>query len=1046
MKTWTWRILIAAVIVVVIVDIAFLVVIPRLTPASTSELIDQGLEAFNQSEFEEARELMDQVLEQDPNSDVALLIAARACTNSALQDALAQAQTSTSGPEYDTERLEQAAAYLERLPDFDTDEVAQGHAVAGDIYRLLGKPDKAEQKFRQAIAKRSNNLGAHQGLADLLIIEGRNWEAMPHLLQQIKLIAESRAQLPLKTLLLLGDRSLTLPSAELEPRLTKAQQLLKQNKPSEAEEIVRGIIQDKPSLIEAHVLLGDIVVDGSNEAFQEWRAALPDGAEQHPGIWYIYGQWAVRHQQPEAAIRCFWETVHRDPNHRAANYRLAGLLARHDKEERAAPFLLRTTLLNELEQLIKILWPIQRNNRALAARRNQIIRAAELTKQLNRLWESSTYYLLTASLNPQDQWAGVEFDRLRSQMQGDSPLTTNNPADQDDMSSFPLPDWSATSSSDEGVAPATESAAKIAFQDIASEAGVDFLYSNNQMPESNGEAPATQISLDQILGGGVAILDYDSDGWPDLYLAQGKRATPPAEAEAAQAGAEPAGSEGESDAEGEPEVDAGAVAEGEAAASEEPPLMDRLYRNLGNGKFADVTVEAGLGDTESSFGAAVGDFNSDGLPDLYVANWATNRLYQNNGDGTFTDVTEQAGIKYNDWTTSCVMADLNGDALPDLFDVNYIDMRANAPGQDRIYLNKGDGTFEDYTTIESRIIKPEGDGLGVLVARLDDSGNSILVINEQGGNFWFVNTSPAGEKPKFDDPALKAGLALSQEGNPNISRGVAAGDADGDGSLDVFITNMFNRPNTLYAHHGEWFDDETRRAGLDKPSLDKFGFGAQFLDADLDGWLDLVVANGDVRDFSKSNRPDEAPERPDTAPKRPFEMQPQFFLNMGDGEFRELPAEQLGGYFEQPAVGRAVARWDWNRDGREDFVATKLRQPVSLVSNQTQDAGHFVAIKLCGVESDRDAIGAVVEAKIGDRSIMRQLTAGDGYLASNQRQLVFGLGDSTKVDELTVRWPSGAVQTFTDLAADAELLIIEGTEAPVELAGSVPETDQGGES
>lgn len=256
-------------------------------------------------------------------------------------------------------------------------------------------------------------------------------------------------------------------------------------------------------------------------------------------------------------------------------------------------------------------------------------------------------------------------------------------------------------------------------------------------------------------------------------------------------------------------------------------------------------------------------------------------------------------------------------------------------------------------------------------------------------------------------------MCAGSGGKAQASMGVAADDADGDGLIDLFVTNFYNEYNTLYRQlPGGVFADVSNTARLKEPSLAKLGFGTQFIDADLDGWPDLVVANGHVDDFRSHGIP--------------YRMQPQFFANVGAGRFTELPAEQLGGYFQQELLGRGLARVDWNRDGREDFVVSNLNSPACLVTNQTPETGHFLAIQLRGVESNRDAIGAVVKITAKGVTRTKQLTAGDGYQASNQRQLLFGLADNVTVDVLSVRWPSGREQTFQNIPVDSEFMLVEG--------------------
>ena len=242
---------------------------------------------------------------------------------------------------------------------------------------------------------------------------------------------------------------------------------------------------------------------------------------------------------------------------------------------------------------------------------------------------------------------------------------------------------------------------------------------------------------------------------------------------------------------------------------------------------------------------------------------------------------------------------------------------------------------------------------------------------------------------------------------------MAAGDADGDGRLDLFVTNYFDEPNALYRQVGDLvFSDATRKAGLREPGWRMLGFGTQFLDADLDGELDLVVANGHVDDLQKLNQP--------------YRMRPQFYRNAGGGRFVELPARGLGDYFARELLGRGLARADLDRDGREDFVVSHLEEPASLLYNRTQKRGGWLAVRLVATSTAREAIGARVTVVDGEWRRVHFLTAGDGYMASNQRQLVIGLGARKRVKSLLVEWPSGETTKITDVAADGELVIVEG--------------------
>jgi hypothetical protein len=380
------------------------------------------------------------------------------------------------------------------------------------------------------------------------------------------------------------------------------------------------------------------------------------------------------------------------------------------------------------------------------------------------------------------------------------------------------------------------------------------------------------------------------------------------------------------------------------------------------------------------------------------------------------------------------LADLNGDGLPDIYDVNYLQgadvyervcgeggkpractPAAFEPQPDRFYLNLGDGRFEERTEAAGLNVAG-GNGLGIVAGDVDGSGRlSLFVANDEDANFCFINeTAKPGAEPRFVERGVLAGLAYDGDGKALACMGVAAGDADGDGKLDLYVTNFYEEPNTLYLQGpGGMFVDATSASGLRAPSYRMLGFGTQFIDGELDGELDLVVTNGHIDDLSYQ--------------QVPFEMPPQYFRGLGGGKFVERPAAELGEFFQGKYLGRGLARLDWNRDGREDFVVSHLDAPAALVANVSADTGHYLALQLRGVKSARDAIGATVTIVAGGRRRTQWLTAGDGYQASNQRQLVFGLGAEERVKKLQIRWPSGLRQEFANLPAVQALILVEGS-------------------
>ncbi|MBX3444427.1 MAG: CRTAC1 family protein, partial [Planctomyces sp.] len=588
----------------------------------------------------------------------------------------------------------------------------------------------------------------------------------------------------------------------------------------------------------------------------------------------------------------------------------------------------------------------------------------------------------------------AERDRLRVTLTPDVPQTLpgHNLALAYDLSNYPLPKWAH--SADVDAPPGPSSANILAFAEIAAEAGLICTYDNGH----DGSQPGMMVY--QSIGGGIAAIDFDRDGRIDVFVPQAGGDWRP----------------------GDPPSD----------------RSDHLFRNIGGG-FQDASRWALPPDEGFGFGAAVGDVNGDGFPDVYVANARRNLLLMNQGDGTFLDATDAAGLEREEWTSCGLIADLNGDGLPDLYDVNYCEgdrpfthlcMRTSGiprtciptefkAAPDRLLINLGDGRFQEADE-SAGIIDVDGRGLGVVAADFDgEPGLDLYIANDMTANFLFLNrTASPGGPPKFEERGVIAGAAYDADGRSQASMGIAADDCDGDGLLDLFVTHFFNESNTLYRQQaGSFFVDATREARLRAPSMSMLGFGTQFLDVELDGWPDLVVANGHVDDFTERDIP--------------FRMRPQLFRNV-DGEFAEVAGEELGDFFTSEQLGRGLATLDWNGDGRVDFVVSRLGEPVALVENRTPVVGrHFVA-SFVG-RQERDAISVRIRVTAGGRTLHKQLTAGDGFECSNERRLVFGLGDAAIVDEVHVRWPNGDEQTFSQLPVDREFRFVEGRDRPLEL-------------
>ena len=890
---------------------------------------------------------------------------------------------------------EAALAQLEQVPDDGGVSALNAIGNAGDILFHLHRLTEAEQRFRRILTVDSKSLLARKRLAPLLALAGRRREASQFYLEIVQ-----SGKFDTHELALLGDVEQVYENPELVEHLTNpsaadpcllqasARYALFRHESSKALQLYRQLERLRPQDLDMQAGFGRALIDAAtDDEFLNWHGSLPSAADSHPDIWDVRGRFAQKQNEHEVAIRCYLEAIRRDPNLRHAHYQLSALLHRIGDDTRSKSLQQRTDQLNALSDTLALI-------HIDSSRSDLLEQAGRLSSALGRPWETWGWLQATFATTRRTELR-VQADRLIQTFDRRTPevLPEGQLVTLFDVSKFPLPNWNARVPSQ--VAQPNLAGSRwlqgIQFRDSAKDVGLEFTYDNGHDPNVSG------MQIWEGPGGGVAVLDYDGDAWPDLYFTQG----------------------------------------GQWPSLPGPTQrVDKLFRNLGNNRFRDVTGESDLGDANYSHGVTVGDYDSDGFPDLYVCNIGSNQLARNCGDGTFLNVTHESGLTGSGWSTSAVIADLNGDALPEIFAVTYLagrepfehvchdKQRDNAPRtcspavfqaeQDRLFFNRGDGTFSDISA-QSGIVAPDGKGLGIVAGDFDGTGRlSLFVANDTTANFLFLNrTANPSQLPSFAEQGIVSGCALDLGGKAQASMGVAADDSDGDGLADLFVTNFYNEYNTLYRQlPGGIFADVSNTARLKEPSLAKLGFGTQFIDADLDGWPDLVVANGHVDDFRSHGIP--------------FQMQGQFFANLGAGRFAELPAQQLGGYFQQELLGRGLARLDWNRDGREDFVVSNLNTPVCLVTNRTASTGHFLALQLRGVESNRDAIGAVVKVTAAGRTRTKQLTAGDGYLASNQRQLVIGLGESNQADEVVVRWPSGLEQNFRNVAADSEYILVEG--------------------
>lgn len=883
-----------------------------------------------------------------------------------------------------------ALGHLQELQSPSPETALHAALLSADInhHRLFRLSD-AEANYRAALEIAPDDPDANRELAQLLGLVARRREAIPHVLRLI------RAGAATDLLILLArddgvarDDALLKAASAANPDdsnllLAASWHAADDEQLDQALQLTRRALRVSPDFDAAHVRLGQQLLAARRfDELRNWAAGIPPSAEAFPELWVVRGRIAEHERQPESAIRCYWEALRRGPEIKSANLRLAKLLAGkgHPAAERFSD---RARLLQELETV---------QDRVLFSgdvmRVEGLLDLARAEFNAGRLWESRGWYQWALKESPENTTARLELQRLVTATDSLELTLTNssaNPAFEVDFSSYPLPRFESAPAV--SVADSQEiQSARLSFSDQSRDAGLEFRY----FPGVEGTSSHRMFEL---TGGGVGVLDYDLDGWPDLFLTQGCDWPP----------------DGADDRH-----------------------SDRVFRNMQGGRFIDVSSLAGIHETAFGQGISVGDVDADGFPDVYVASIGANCLWRNNGDGTFTNATTAARLGGSRWTTSCVIADLDGDTLPDLYDVNYVtgddvfdrlcrhfdgSIKMCQPfdfeGEtDRLWINRGEGTFEDASQ-DSLIVAEPGKGLGIAVWDSDGTGRlSALVANDTTPNFFLTSGVDQRGAFLFTDSGLASGVAFSADGKTPGCMGIALGDVNGDGLLDVHITNFLAEPSTFYLAVGPGqFDDRTRETGLYGPSLDVLGFGTQLIDVDNDGTLELFVANGHIDDLSRFGRP--------------YRMPAQLF-HWDGRRFSLVSPEELGPYFQEKWLGRPAARIDWNRDGREDLVIGHLEDDTVLLTNTTEAAGRFFSLRLIGVNSSRDAIGTTVVARIGERSLTRQLTAGDGYQASNERRLIFGLGDARQVDELIVRWPSGTEQRFLNVPASQEACLVEG--------------------
>ena len=529
------------------------------------------------------------------------------------------------------------------------------------------------------------------------------------------------------------------------------------------------------------------------------------------------------------------------------------------------------------------------------------------------------------------------------------------------------------------------------FVDVTGTAGIHF--------EHNTGAYGGKL-LPETLGSGCAFLDYDADGWQDILLLNSM----------------------------------------DWPGHKRQRTTLKLYRNNRNGTFTDVTQAAGLDVEMYGLGVAVGDYNNDGFPDIFISGVGQSRLFRNTGKGTFQDVTKSSGLLGKQGlSTSAVWIDYDRDGFLDLFVCNYVrwsaehDVFCSLDGKNKSYCtpeayrgdtcwlfhNQGNGTFEDVTAT-SGIFDSSSKSLGVAMLDYDQDGwPDLLVANDTQPNKLYRNL----HNGKFKDVAVEAGLAFSTEGKARAGMGVDAADFDNSGKAGIIITNFDNEMIGLYRASAKGYDDIAMQTGLGSASKNTLGFGCVFYDVDLDGLLDIAVANGHIDETVRNIRGNVGYAQP-----------PQLFQNLGGGKFRDV-ANEIGDEFDRPKVGRGLAVGDFDGDGDLDLLLTTNNGGAYLYRNDVSNGHRSIRFHLVGTKSNRDAIGATVRLYVDGRVQTRMVRSGSSYLSQSELPVTFGVGQQDQVEKVVIAWPSGRSEEHRKLATGKAYQVVEAKGIMADLKG-----------
>lgn len=947
-------------------------------PKKASSL--RSLKLLEAGRFDEAWEECQKVLLTSPNDSRTLYVSAQILL--------------------ERKKLEQALGMVDRIPISDPEYGILAHRGAMAWCRDRFMLKAAEERASRILKTKPDDYETNKLLAAILDLQGRRYESSLCLQKLIELGASD-----LTTLVLALDTVKPVESDQLseekfrdnpnEFRLkgSTAFGALYEKKPELAEETFRTIIQSGQATEAYWIGFALSLIEQDKWAeLNQWQQQAPrESMENFPDYWRVIGIWCQHQKMHTEAAKCFTRCLELDPMNPLAAGNLAQCLAVLGESSGA-------------ESAEKAFQETQLANRNLnycrdGNRRSEwLLQIADTLESRGRLLEANLWREIDLRANNANAQTLKELEASRAKLAKGTAQVLKSGVSKA-SNDYPSIDWKSLFESDAtqnppAMRPASTAGAVQAtldWADIAKELQAVVSYRNGDDPNLPG------MQTYQSNGAGAGVIDYDRDGWPDLLVLQG--------------GDDP-----------------------RVPTSNDPNV---LLRNLGGSSCRNTAIQAAASSRAYGQGVAVGDWDQDGFPDMFILNFGENQLLRNQGDGTFELILVPAMRRdianHPVWSVSGAIADIDGDQLPDLVEVNYasgIDVithlcvsRENLPqvcrptefpaSEDFIYLSDGRGGFS-LANQTWKLQMDDGRGLGLIVGNLDRKhGNDLYIANDMSANNLYLSAVDPNRAGKFliADEALRRGCAVDNQGKPQASMGVGCADIDRNGTLDLFMTNFIDEYNALYLQdQSSFFADASRRYRLIDPKKKTLGFGAQCIDIDCDGWQDLFVVNGHVDDYRSKGQP--------------YAMRPQVFLQR-DSVFAEQPNDTLGGFFKQEYLSRSLGLWDFNQDGKVDSFVTHLDHPLSILENRTKTSGNWIAMELVGTDSERDAIGATVTVNAGGQTWMHQKLAGNGFECSNEDFVHLGLGVQPQIESIEIAWPSGKISRYDNLMVNRRYRAIE---------------------